>query len=139
MLIACVDGLKGFPDAITASTRSPIFSCASSHMVRNSLKYVAWKDCKAVISGLKTVGPDRRGGVDGAGCVRGRVGRQIPTHQQKLACAPGKPEHVFRLPAVPQAGMRSAQRRATGISPEHSLYIKYSLNEPGKINVAVLL
>lgn len=47
------------------------------HMVRNSLKYVVWKDYKAVTSDLKTglSGPDRRGGTDGAGCVRESLGR----------------------------------------------------------------
>lgn len=47
------------------------------HMVRNSLKYVSWKDYKAVTSGLKASlsDPGRRGGADGAGCVRGRMGR----------------------------------------------------------------
>jgi putative transposase len=54
ILIACVDGLKGFPDAIN-SVYPQISSYASFHMVRNSLKYVSWKDYKGVTSGLKAV------------------------------------------------------------------------------------
>ncbi len=99
ILIACVDGLKGFPDAINSVYPQPHIQLCIIHMVRNSLKYVSWKDYKAVTNGLKAVGPDRRGGADGAGCVRGQVGRQIPANQQKLACALGKSEHVLRLPA----------------------------------------
>jgi len=47
ILIACVDGLKGFPDA-------NIQLCII-HIVRNSLKYVSWKDYKAVTADLKKV------------------------------------------------------------------------------------
>ncbi|KFR75543.1 transposase [Salmonella enterica subsp. enterica serovar Bareilly str. CFSAN000966] len=71
ILIACVDGLKGFPDAINSVFPQTHIQLCIIHMVRNSLKYVSWKDYKAVTSGLKTV--YRRGGVDDAECVRGRV------------------------------------------------------------------
>lgn len=55
ILIACVDGLKGFPDAINSVFPQTHIQLCSIHMVRNSLKYVSWKDYKAVTSGLKTV------------------------------------------------------------------------------------
>jgi putative transposase len=55
ILIACVDGLKGFPDAINSVFPQTHIQLCIIHMVRNSLKYVAWKDYKAVTSGLKTV------------------------------------------------------------------------------------
>ncbi len=55
ILIACVDGLKGFPDAINSVFPQTHIQLCSIHMVRNSLKYVAWKDYKAVTSGLKMV------------------------------------------------------------------------------------
>lgn len=55
ILIACVDGLKGFPDAINSVFPQTHIQLCSIHMVRNSLKYVAGKDYKAVTSGLKTV------------------------------------------------------------------------------------
>jgi putative transposase len=55
ILIACVDGLSGFPDAIqTVYPKAQIQLCIV-HMVRNSLKYVAWKDYKAVTSDLKAI------------------------------------------------------------------------------------
>ena len=55
ILIACVDGLKGFPDAInTAFPQTQVQLCIV-HMVRNSLKYVTWKDYKAVTADLKQI------------------------------------------------------------------------------------
>ncbi len=55
ILIACVDGLKGFPDAInTAYPQTQIQLCIV-HMVRNSLKYVSWKDYRAVTTDLKRI------------------------------------------------------------------------------------
>ncbi|EKH2409897.1 IS256 family transposase [Escherichia coli] len=55
ILIACVDGLKGFPDAINSVYPQTHIQLCIIHMVRNSLKYVSWKDYKAVTSGLKAV------------------------------------------------------------------------------------
>ncbi len=55
ILIACVDGLKGFPDAIqTVSPQAQIQLCIV-HMVRNSVRYVPWKDYKALTSDLKKI------------------------------------------------------------------------------------
>ncbi|ECI3397857.1 IS256 family transposase, partial [Salmonella enterica subsp. enterica serovar Typhimurium] len=55
ILIACVDGLKGFPDAINSVYPQTHIQLCIIHMVRNSLKYVSWKDYKTVTSGLKAV------------------------------------------------------------------------------------
>jgi transposase-like protein len=55
ILIACVDGLKGFPDAINAVFPQTHIQLCIVHMVRNSLKYVSWKDYKAVTADLKRV------------------------------------------------------------------------------------
>lgn len=55
ILIACVDGLKGFPEAIqTIFPRAEIQSCIV-HQIRNSIKYIASKDQKAFMVDLKTV------------------------------------------------------------------------------------
>lgn len=54
-LIAAVDGLKGFPDAIAAVyPRSQVQLCIV-HMVRNSLRYVSWKHRKAVARDLRKI------------------------------------------------------------------------------------
>lgn len=55
ILIACVDGLKGFPDAINAVYPQTQIQLCIVHMVRNSLKYVTWKDYKAVTADLKLI------------------------------------------------------------------------------------
>ena len=55
ILIACVDGLKGFPEAINAVYPQTHIQLCIIHMVRNSLKYVSWKDYKAVTSDLKSI------------------------------------------------------------------------------------
>jgi putative transposase len=55
IFIACVDGLKGFPDAIaTAFPRTKVQLCIV-HMVRHSLRYVSYKDMKAVAADLKNI------------------------------------------------------------------------------------
>ena len=55
ILIACVDGLTGFPDAINAVFPKTDIQLCIVHMVRNSLKFVAWKDYKAVTTDLKDI------------------------------------------------------------------------------------
>ena len=55
ILIACVDGLKGFPDAIAAEYPDTRVQLCIVHMIRNSLKLVAWKDYRAVTQGLKEI------------------------------------------------------------------------------------
>jgi len=55
ILIACVDGLKGFPDAINSVFPQTQIQLCIVHMVRNALKYVSWKDYKAVTAGLKSI------------------------------------------------------------------------------------
>jgi len=55
ILIACMDGLKGLPDAIkTVFPNVNIQSCII-HQIRNSLKYIASKDSKAFMKDLKDV------------------------------------------------------------------------------------
>jgi len=55
ILIACVDGLSGFPDAINTVFPDAKIQLCIIHMVRNSMKYVVWKDYKAVTAGLKRI------------------------------------------------------------------------------------
>ena len=55
MLIACVDGLKGFPEAIEAVFPKAVVQTCIVHMVRYSMKFVVSKDREAVAKGLKTI------------------------------------------------------------------------------------
>ena len=55
IFIACVDGLKGFPEAIeTVFPKTEVQLCIV-HMVRNSLKFVGWKERKQVATDLKLI------------------------------------------------------------------------------------
>ncbi len=55
ILIAIVDGLKGFPDAITAVFPQCQVQTCIVHLIRNSLDFVPWKDRKAVVAALKSI------------------------------------------------------------------------------------
>lgn len=55
ILIAVVDGLKGFPEAITAVFPQTQVQTCIVHLLRNSLEFVGWKDYNAVIGALKEV------------------------------------------------------------------------------------
>lgn len=55
ILIACVDGLKGFPEAINAVFPNAQVQLCIVHMVRYSLRFVSWKDRKEVAADLKEI------------------------------------------------------------------------------------
>jgi putative transposase len=55
IFIACVDGLKGFPEAIEAVYPQTAVQLCVVHMVRHSLNYVSWKMRKVVAADLKTI------------------------------------------------------------------------------------
>lgn len=55
ILIACVDGLKGFPEAIESIYPETEVQHCIIHQIRNSLKYVASKNQKAFMADLKCV------------------------------------------------------------------------------------
>jgi putative transposase len=55
ILIAIVDGLKGFPEAINAVFAETQIQTCIVHLIRNSLDFCSWKDRKPVAQELKTV------------------------------------------------------------------------------------
>jgi putative transposase len=55
ILIACVDGLKGFPEAIEATFPKAQVQLCIVHLIRNSLKFVGAKERKAVVGDLKAI------------------------------------------------------------------------------------
>jgi putative transposase len=55
ILIAAVDGLKGFPEAIENVYPKTQIQLCIVHMVRNSLRYVSWKERKAVARDLRAI------------------------------------------------------------------------------------
>lgn len=55
IFIACVDGLKGFPEAIESVFPNTQIQLCIVHLIRNSVKYVNWKDRKVICKDLKTI------------------------------------------------------------------------------------
>ena len=53
MLIACVDGLKGFPEAIESIFPETQVQLCIVHQVRNSLRYVSWRDRQQFVRDMK--------------------------------------------------------------------------------------
>lgn len=51
ILIVCMDGLTGFPDAVRAVFPDTRVQHCAVHMIRNSTKFVSYKDLKAVCQG----------------------------------------------------------------------------------------
>jgi putative transposase len=55
ILIAVVDGLKGFPEAINAVFPQTIVQTCIVHLIRHSLEFVSWKDRKPVVPALRAI------------------------------------------------------------------------------------
>src|SRR6478672_1016961 len=55
IVFAVVDGLKGFPDAITAVFPQTIVQTCIVHLIRHSLSFVSWKDRKPLVPALRAV------------------------------------------------------------------------------------
>ncbi len=53
--VACVDGLKGFPEAINSIYPRTMIQLCIVHMIRNSVKYVSYKDLKSITADLKKI------------------------------------------------------------------------------------
>ena len=55
ILVAVVDGLKGFPEAITAVFPQTVVQTCIVHLIRHSLEFVSWKDRKLMAPALKAI------------------------------------------------------------------------------------
>lgn len=55
IFITCCDGLTGFPDAINSVFPQTQVQLCIVHLIRNSLKYVPWKDMRLISHDLKTI------------------------------------------------------------------------------------
>lgn len=55
ILLAVVDGLKGFPEAIRAVFPEAVVQTCIVHLLRHSLDFVSWKDRKPVAAALKDI------------------------------------------------------------------------------------
>ena len=121
ILVAVVDGLKGFPEAILAAFPQTTVQTCIVHLLRHSLEFVSYKDRKAVATALNDIyrARSRRRRRGGAGGLRGRpLGPQIPRDRPELAPGLGRGHSVLRLsgrgPAHPlhHECHRGAERQA---------------------------
>ena len=55
ILIAVVDGLKGFPDAITAVFPETTVQTCIVHLIRHSMSFASWKDRKGLVPALRAI------------------------------------------------------------------------------------
>ena len=97
--LVCVDGLKGFPQAIESIYPKAQVQLCIVHMVRASLNYVTWQDRKQVVAALKPV--YRAATADEAErqlqSVRGAVA-EVSGDRTTVAGALGAGDTLFRLP-----------------------------------------
>lgn len=55
ILIAVVDSLKGFPEAIAAAYPETTVQTCIVHLLRHSMEFASWEDCKAIATAPKTI------------------------------------------------------------------------------------
>jgi putative transposase len=55
VLIACVDGLTGFPEAIEATFPHTVVQTCVVHLIRASMRFISYDDRKAVAAGLRLI------------------------------------------------------------------------------------
>jgi len=81
VLIACCDGLKGFPEAIETVFPHAVVQTCIVHMIRNSLRYVSYKDRRAVVADLKPIytAVSRSHAEQALAAFEARWGRRYPT------------------------------------------------------------
>jgi len=102
ILIAVVDGLKGFPEAIGAAFPETIVQTCIVHLIRSSLAFVSWKDRKVIMPDLKAIyrAETAEAALDRLGDFEARWGSRYPAIGQAWRRAW---EHVIPLFAFPPA------------------------------------
>jgi transposase-like protein len=112
ILIACVDGVKGFPEAIEAIYPQTEVQLCIVHLVRASLNYVPWKMRKPVAADLQAINRARD-------CNRGRAwssgtGGEVESLSQRqpgVAAELDAHHALFQLPAGHSQGVLYHQQR----------------------------
>ena len=119
IFIACVDGLKGFPQAIETVFPKTTVQLCIVHMVRASLNYVNWKQRKEVAADLKTIyraATEAEAGRAATGAVRGRNGTASTRPSRLVAAQLAGHRSVLPVPARdPQDHLHHQRHR----EPEH--------------------
>jgi transposase-like protein len=100
ILIAVVDGLKGFPEAIGAVFPETLVQTCIVHLIRSSLAFVSWKDRKQIMPDLKAIyrAPSAEAALDRLSEFEDRWGARYPAVGQSWRRAW---DHVIPLFAFP--------------------------------------
>jgi putative transposase len=100
ILIAVVDGLKGFPEAIGAVFPETLVQTCIVHLIRSSLAFVSWKDRKQILPDLKAIyrAENAEAALDRLAGFEDRWGARYPAIGQAWRRAW---EHVIPLFAFP--------------------------------------
>jgi putative transposase len=100
ILIACVDGLKGFPEAIEATFPATTVQTCIVHLIRHSLKYVPRRQYDAVVKDLKPIytAIDADGALVALEAFEEKWGKQLPVIGQAWRNAW---EHITPFMAFP--------------------------------------
>lgn len=106
ILIAVVDGLKGFPEAITAVFPQTVVQTCIVHLIRHSLEFVSYKDRKPVVPALRAIyrARDAEAGLKALEAFeQGYWGQKYPAISQSWR---RNWEHVVRFFAFPEGVRR---------------------------------
>lgn len=120
ILIACVDGLKGFPEAIETVFPKAAVQLCIVHLVRNSLNYVSYKKRQAVADGLKRIyqSPTAQEAEQRLTEFEDKAGR-LSHHRPDLAAKLGSNHPVLRLSARDsQSDLHYQHHRISQSQPE---------------------
>jgi len=81
ILIASIDGLKGFPEAINSVFPNTKIQLCIVHMIRNSVKYVSWKERKMICADLKKIynAPSEKIGLEELDAFAEKWDKKYPT------------------------------------------------------------
>ncbi len=109
ILIAVVDGLKGFPEAINAVFPQTVVQTCVVHLIRHSMDFASWKDRKSVAQALRTV-------YRAADAAAGQAAL-TPSHKDRRHKVSGD-----RAELAPQLGTRDSILRVPGRRATHHLH-----------------
>ena len=109
VLIAVVDGLKGFPETIESVHPEAVVQTCIVHLIRHSPAYTSWKERKTLALGTGAEGdlPGADGGRGGRGAGRFQGGpprAEVSADRARLAFGAGSGGAVLRLPGTDPAG-----------------------------------
>lgn len=106
IFILCCDGLKGLPEAVASVFPQTQVQLCIIHMIRNSLRYVTWKDSRAVCRDLRPIyaAPSENAAKEALAAFEKQWGNKYPTiapawqnNWQNLVPFLAYPEYIRRV------------------------------------------